>query len=139
MRVLARGRGVVSHLHGWWNRVGDKCLELVSFSFQPHPWHGWNWRGPFPAAPLTTPVLGEVTVSTVDPSAHGWIQGLIPSFGLFLLAVQGTALVRVVSSWEQCPQGSCSWPSTSRGCLCWENPQREEITPERVKSELVGL
>lgn len=123
---LSRDRSVVSHLHGWWNHVGDKCLEMGSLSFQPHPWHGWNRREAFPAAPLTTPVLGEVTVRSMDPSAHGWIQGLIPSFGLFILAVQETAFVRVVSAWEQCPQGSCSWPSTSSGCLCWENPKREK-------------
>lgn len=126
-------------LHSWWNCVRDKCLELASFSHQLHPWHGWNRRGAFPAAPPTTPVLGEVTISSRDPSAHRWIWGLIPSFALFILAVQETAFVRVVSAWEQCPQGSCSWPSTFRGCLCWENPQSEEITPRRVKSGLVGL
>lgn len=127
----------MSHLCGWWNRVGDKCLELGPFILQPHPWHGWNRRGAFPAAPPTTPVLGEVT-SSMDPSVHGWIQGLIPSFGLFILAVQETAFVRVVSSWEQCPHGSCSWASASHSCLCWENPQREEINNPREGKEWIG-
>lgn len=111
-------------LHGWWSSVGDKSLELSSF--QPSdPSLAWleQERG-FSCIP----VLGEVTVSSRDPSAHEWIWGLIPSFVLFILAVQETAFVRVVSAWEQCPHGSCSWPSTSRGCVCWENLQREEIT-----------
>lgn len=89
--------------------------------------------------PPATPMLGGVTVSSMDPSAHGWIWGLIPSFGLFILAVQETAFVRAVSAWEQCPQGPCSWPRTSRSYLCWENPQREEINnPGRMKSGWLG-
>lgn len=106
-----------------------------------HPWHGWNGRGAFAQGgcdPFSHPLVGDVTIRSTDPSAHGWIWGLIPSVRLLILAMQEAAFVRVVSAWEWCWQGVPLLAKRHQQFPCQENPLREEITLGRVNGGVAG-
>lgn len=81
---------------------------------------------------------GEVTVGSTDPSTRGGIWGLIPSLGLFTLAMQEEVSLGLCLHGSGARRESCSWPNTVSGSLCREKSPDGRNNPGRVNGGVAG-